>query len=64
MHVGIEVVQDVIVLVEILTIFSGSFKIRWSYLAQKLNWIVSDLFPQVWIKYTIERTRFGTPAPP
>ena len=50
MHVGIEVVQDVIVLVEILTIFSGSFKIRWSYLSQKLNLILSDLFHQDWIK--------------
>jgi hypothetical protein len=64
MHVDIEVVQDALVLLEILTLFSGSCKIRWSYLAQKPNGIVSNLFPQVWIKYTIERTRFGTPASP
>ena len=60
----IKVAQYVIVVFKIHCIIGRLFQQARLHLAQEAHWIMSNLLPQTGIKFSVERTRLGMPAPP
>src|SRR5260370_1977178 len=64
MHVMVEITENTIVLFQVSSIINYLFQALGLNFAEKTNGIVPCIFPQVWIKLSIQSECFWVPTPP
>jgi len=64
MHVAIKILQDAVIVQQIFRVIGRFLKVSWLYLAEKVYRVVTNTFPQLGVKFSIESESLGVPAPP